>query len=87
MTAASGGHTLFLTEYGLLGFGPAMLSPEDVVVLPYHSRFPIALREDRDQVGRWTFLGLVSVPGIQDLELCKPEVDGGRLVAEDFVII
>lgn len=86
LEAASGGHTLFLTDYGFLGFGPVMLSPGDVIILPYDGRFPIVLREDANNVDSWKFLGLAYVPGIKELELHKLEPDDSRLVAADFVI-
>ena len=86
MEAVSGGRSLFVTDHGLLGVGPATLDPGAVVVLPYHSRYPLLLREDANTLGRYEFLSLAHTPGIKDLKLHSHDVDDGRLVAEDFVI-
>lgn len=82
----SGGAAVFLTEHGLLGLGTAVLSAGDTVVLPYASRFAVALRQDPDAADCWIFRGLVYVPGVKDLKLHDVEADGERILAEEFVV-
>lgn len=63
-----GSCTVFVTATGFYGFGPPKMHMSDLVVLPYGSRFPMALRRSEDGM-TWRLLGHVYVFGIMNGEL------------------
>ncbi|KAF7185358.1 Heterokaryon incompatibility protein 6, OR allele [Pseudocercospora fuligena] len=69
----AGGQAFFVTTRGFLGLGPAGLKDDDVIVLPYGSNAPVALRQEGLD---WRFLGFTHVRGIMEDELRKinPEI-------------
>ncbi|KAJ5766153.1 uncharacterized protein N7511_003769 [Penicillium nucicola] len=71
----SRGSTFFVTGAGFLGIGPADLRPDDKIVLPYGSRYPIALRHYRDSI--WHLVGFIYVHGIMEEGLwnCFPDIE------------
>lgn len=74
----------FISGYGFWGMGPPDIEIGDTIVLPYGSRFPMALRPS-GHGNTWMFLGLVYVFGIMNGELAEtlPKL---RLEEREYVL-
>ncbi|KAK4494616.1 hypothetical protein PRZ48_013972 [Zasmidium cellare] len=78
------GATFFMTRTGFLGAGPPGIQEGDSIVLPYGSRHPMALQENRDD-GTFEFKGLTYIHGIMEGELLT-RLPNTVFEEEDFIL-
>ncbi|KAI0880333.1 heterokaryon incompatibility protein-domain-containing protein [Annulohypoxylon maeteangense] len=80
------GRCLCITDDGDIGMGTGFMLPNDLVVVPFGCRTPIIIRKEKDNPGRYRFVGDVYVDGYMHGEAIK-NWETGKTELHKFVLI